>query len=351
MSKKTWIIVAGMIAVVAALLIGIQQFENPNLKEVKPQTKETDAVKKDGKLQKSMRPDSQDIFGPSDDYAPRYSIDNLSDKVRLLLGVDDAVRNYNSMNSAVQGLYKQELGIDDVEALRDFLTWSDDVFPEGMGILEINGVKNDILERLLHQDELPEGIGIQIVEMAADSENDSTWRDYCVQFMSPYYKKQAEALSALYQAEGESEDFLKSANELSMVRDAMIAALNAREGAIAGTALIGHEMLSRTFGDFDRGDVIAKTLAVAADESIPVDSRLTALRLTSLTSSEMDDDDVMRTADTARMLVRTGASAHMRSAALVTLGETGSEEDRELLESYTLADDQQIADAAKLALL
>ncbi|NLX27213.1 MAG: hypothetical protein GXY61_14845 [Lentisphaerae bacterium] len=40
----------------------------------------------------------------------------------------------------------------------------------------------------------------------------------------------------------------------------------------------------------------------------------------------------------------------MRSAAVVTLGETGGPEDRELIESFTFDNDRQIAAAAKLAL-
>jgi len=40
----------------------------------------------------------------------------------------------------------------------------------------------------------------------------------------------------------------------------------------------------------------------------------------------------------------------LRSAAIVTLGEVGTFDDRELLESYLLADNKQIAAAAKMAL-
>jgi len=40
----------------------------------------------------------------------------------------------------------------------------------------------------------------------------------------------------------------------------------------------------------------------------------------------------------------------MRSAAIVTLGEVGSEVDRELLESFAMDGNRQIAEAARLAL-
>jgi hypothetical protein len=49
----------------------------------------------------------------------------------------------------------------------------------------------------------------------------------------------------------------------------------------------------------------------------------------------------------AALDVREGAIA---GTALVTLGETGTAEDRELLESYTMSEDRQLAGAAELAL-
>ncbi len=56
------------------------------------------------------------------------------------------------------------------------------------------------------------------------------------------------------------------------------------------------------------------------------------------------------TVDTARSLAQTGETVLLRSSAIVTLGEIGTEADRELLVSYTTDDNQQIADAAKLAM-
>ena len=49
-------------------------------------------------------------------------------------------------------------------------------------------------------------------------------------------------------------------------------------------------------------------------------------------------------------MAQTGETMLMRSAAVVTLGETGGPEDRELIESFTFDNDRQIAAAAKLAL-
>ncbi len=54
--------------------------------------------------------------------------------------------------------------------------------------------------------------------------------------------------------------------------------------------------------------------------------------------------------DAARSLAQTGETVLLRAAAIVTLGEVGTSDDRELLESYAVDDNRQIAAAAKMAL-
>jgi len=54
--------------------------------------------------------------------------------------------------------------------------------------------------------------------------------------------------------------------------------------------------------------------------------------------------------DVARSLAQTGETILLRSAAIVTLGEIGTADDRELLESFTFSENKQIAAAAQMAL-
>ena len=127
----------------------------------------------------------------------------------------------------------------------------------------------------------------------------------------------------------------------------MFQALEERDSTIAGTSLIGLELLSRTHDEFDRESILSSAVEIAADESASPSPRLTALRLSALANSELETASV---AETARMLAQTGETVLLRSAAIMTLGETGSEEDRELLESFALSDNKQIAAAAEMAL-
>ena len=263
----------------------------------------------------------------------------LSDAVKTLLGMDGQENNYNSLMRAVSKLSKN-LSEEDVFALRELLVWSNDQFPAGMRDIEINAVKNDVLDRLLRQNELPEGLGRQMVDMFSAKANDPVWRDYCVQFMTPFYERASPGVDL----SAEDAKTNPAAKELNSVRNTMFAALDERGGTLAGTSLIGLELLSRTHNEFDRETILSKASEIAADESASNSSRLTALRMSSITGGDESS------ANTARSVAQTGETVLLRSAALVTLGETGSLDDRELIESYTHSDNRQIASAAELAL-
>ena len=331
--KKVWIGGAAVVVVSVGVLILTSRSTN-NAKRGINLTTET---ARQAKMEDSSV--NSESSGAAD--GEKDSVNNLSAPVRELLGLDEMARNYNSLERAI-GQLSKDLGSDDVAALRDFLMWPNERFPEGMRPIEINAVKNDVLDRLLRQNTLPEGIGLQLVDMASNLGNDPVWRDYCIQFMTPYYERASEEFETTEYAENTESG--KSVDELKLVREAMLSALDEPTATIAGTALIGAELLSRTHEEFDRDTILAKQSKIAADESVSTASRLTALRMSSVTVGDET------TADTARLLAQTADTVYMRSAAIVTLGETGSEADRELLESYVQAEDRQIAGAAKLAL-
>ncbi|MBN2162435.1 MAG: hypothetical protein JW713_05790 [Pontiellaceae bacterium] len=285
-----------------------------------------------------------------DDGNRLYVPEQLSEPVKALLGLDGEEHNYNSLGNAI-GKLSKELSVDDVAALREMLTWPNDRFPEGMRDIEINAIKNDVLDRLLRQNTLPEGIGLQLVEIASNPENDPVWRDYCVQFMTPFYEQcSAESMAQGAGSAEQSNQSALSEGELDVVRKAMFGALDERDSTIAGTSLIGLELLSRTHEEFDREAIVNSALEIASDESASAASRMTALRLSVKVGTTEDTEYTESTAETARLLAQTGETVLLRSAAIVTLGEIGIEADRELLESFANDENQQIASAAKLAM-
>lgn len=362
--KKHWISGVALVAVVGVFILVVTTNETKDKRESATKNSRNTAYPK---YTEKGAPDSSIVNASADSMQSiveeerAYDAEVLSAPVRALLGLDGEARNYNSMSRAIHQLSK-ELELDDVEALLEMLTWSNERFPEGMRPIEINAVKNDVLDRLLRQNVLPEGIGLQLVEMASNSENDPVWRDYCVQFMAPYYERALGELNLTTEGTEAhrgraSNTFVSSSeaggekiDELDAVREAMVAALDERGTTIAGTSLIGLELLSRTHDEFDRDVIVGKASEIAADESASAASRMTAMRLSAQISNNEQGISNIEVAESARLIAQTGETVLLRSAAIVTLGETGSEADRELLESYTLDENRQIAHAATLAL-
>jgi len=238
--------------------------------------------------------------------------------------------SYSSMQKALQRL-PEELSFADVSALREVLDRPIENFPKRLRPIEVNSIKNDILDKLLRQKKLPTGMGYQLVKMVEDSKNDSIWRDYSIQYMPQYYERALQDSSV-------------SEQERTAVRNALFSALNQREDTLAGTALIALELLSKNDPDFDRKTILKTATEITNDETASTSSRLTALRIS---AKKGDAKSVVKT---ARTLAQTGETVLLRSAAIVTLGEIGSFDDQELLESYLQSNNKQIVSAAKIAL-
>lgn len=343
--KRIVLIVVGVVVVIGAVLFIGRERAQESQEKLTPETTEyteTTENENGGSRASVTQPDPT-----ADVEADVPPVAELSAPTQALTGLDGKKHNYSTLLAEINKL-SYEIAPDDLSALMEMLAWSNDQFPEGMRPIGINAVKNDVLDKLLRQETLPEGLGLQMVAMAADTEADSVWRDYCVQFMGPFYERLAsegEGLGAGGAKASATEDSGAAIplNELEVVSEAMFAALDERGDTLAGTALIGLENLARTHAEFDQKLIAEKAVEIASDETASTESRLTALRL----SSGIASDEVV---ETARVLAQTGETVYMRSAAIVTLGEIGTADDRELLESYTQADDRQIKAAAKIAL-
>ena len=363
--KKNGLMVVGLVVVL--LLLVVQQAKRMGhgakgmaISEAQPEQVNS-SVSQVEVVASGGSPAPATVSEPADSEAavpPRqvYSEDKLSEAVKTLLGLDGKEHNYPELLEAIKAL-GTDLSAADVAALRDMLMFPNDRFPAKMRPIEINAVKNDVLDRLLRQKELSEGLGLQLAEMAADPGNDPVWRDYSIQFMTPFYErvatkntKDTEGDSSVNSVSSSETGGEKSSDEMTAVKEAMFQALEERSETLAGTSLIGLELLSRTHEEFDRKLIIEKTVEVASDESASPSCRLTALRLASLAGKEQGAEGMANIADTTRSLAQTGETILLRSAAIVTLGEVGTAADREFLDTFASSDNKQIAAAARLAL-
>ena len=213
--KKSWIF-AGLV-IVAVVAVGVFMLTTKNAEKQTTAkqseiisgteimtagnvsyTEYTEKVITQGKVNPSVNFVPSSAAGGEKEWLAGYAEENLSAPVLALLGLDGKLHDYNSMLSAIVLLPKGNIAAADVAALRDMLTWPNDQFPEGMREIEINAVKNDVLDRLLRQKVLPEAMGYQLVDMFADTESDPVWKNYCVQFMSGFYEKQSEVLGVKF---------------------------------------------------------------------------------------------------------------------------------------------------------
>lgn len=195
-------------------------------------------------------------------------------------------------------------------------------------------LKNDVLDILLRQDQLVVGLGGELAMMYMDETHDGVWRDYCIQYLGPYYE----------QRWSPSETIPSAADpEKTAVIGAYWDAVTHAEGTLAGTSLIGLESLSRRYAEISREEVGANASRIALSEEAGEPSRITALRLCGM----LGRTDVL---ESVRMLSQVGSTETLRLAAIVTLGEIGDREDVELLSSLKLSDDPRVNRLASTAL-
>jgi hypothetical protein len=172
----------------------------------------------------------------------------------------------------------------------------------GLSLTEFSAIRNDTLDALLRQRQLPEGLGLKIVRMYRDASEDLVWRDYCVQHFAIYYEERWAAGPAPAQDA-----------EAQAIQSAYRDALRER-GNMPGTALIGLARLSRRYPEFDREAIGGQALGFVRDEGRPAEVRTTAMQI-------CVELGVSAALPSARRLAESGSSVPLRLSALAAIGE------------------------------
>jgi len=215
-----------------------------------------------------------------------------------------------------------------------------------------NSIRNDALELLLRQKNMPEGMGDLLTSVYSNPDHDDMWRNYCIQFMEPFYERFA-AESVGQGVESDRGGMSSSASmgngdvappkELQSIQNTLWDALGERDNSNAGTALLALDKLSRNHAEFDQEQINAAMIDLATDDSASLANRVTALRL-------CGEQGNVQALDTARNLARNSATTMIRCAAIATLGDLGAEEDRIQLETYATSDNKRIQSIAQHSL-
>ncbi len=250
-----------------------------------------------------------------------------SDAVRSITGAGPDRDNQKARRAAINELTVNLAG-DDAAALIEFLLVPHDE-DSGVSRTIYNVLRNDVLEVLVRQDTMPDGLGGLMVAMLRNPEEDSVWRDYSMQYMAEYYRRR-------WSPESDIESDPDGLDERLQMLDAFRDAFNQTEDTLAGTALIGFETLARHYPEIDAAEAAASALRIAGEQQMSAASRLTALRICATLGEQ-------QALPTARRLAQIGETAPLRMAAIATLGDLGSTDDLPLLDALSGAAEPGIA--------
>lgn len=266
-----------------------------------------------------------DLTAPFD----RTFQDSLPPQIQTILGFTDERSDYSARMKAI-GQLSRNLTEEEITALRQFL-WQPYEAESKLSLRGFNAIKNDVLAALINQEQPVIGLGLQLAEMFRDRTLDSVWRDYSVQFMATLYQTR-------WQPEAGGDH-----PEQVVLREAYEDALRDVESTCAGTALIGMEMLSKKYPEFQEMDLSHKALIIAKQSSASEASRIAAVLMCGRFKNEKVREEV-------RMLAQVGETVPLRLAAVNCLAEIGEEADVYTLQSMLDSEDQILQKAVARAI-
>jgi len=275
----------------------------------------------------SEQPSSQNKLEPVSKQPDRAA---LPSSLKLIAGQAED-KGLEARLIAVHNLGKS-LGQKEIEALYWFLgNRLDGQFD--LDNLSFNAIKNDILDALVAQNNTPPDLGEKLLQYFRDKTMDVTWRDYCVQHFSTYYETKWGRDDSTRLALPERIQLMRGYDE----------ALAEPENGIAGTALVGLERLSTLYPEISRQQLGEKALKLAKDGRSDIQTRIAAINVCGATGTSS-------ILPTARINAQTAEVLPLRLASIAAIGQVGTSEDRELLESLLAGTDSSVHKAASTAL-
>jgi hypothetical protein len=348
MNKKVFLIV-GVAALGGAVFLPLGENSNESVtivqerEVVKKRARKVYTKRYSDKITKSER--NQEII---ETIASR----GASEAVLDIIGEGEK-KGYNDRMGGIKKLTREINGTDK-KALVEFLHTQ---FDESVGMREIafNAVKNDVLDVLLRQNELVDGLGQILADMANDESYGDMWRDYAVQFFANYYEQKFSSTEGTENTEEENGSFIEKDQELTEEQRSMLDTYwgfaEDAENSSAGTALIGLKYLSRNYGEIDQKRIVKTAVDIINDDTRPIGPKITALRMFDTKSGDTIDEEAQASAaDAARIIAQTGENTVLRMAAVATLGDIGSDADVEFLQSVLESEDKNMRKVAQAAL-
>jgi hypothetical protein len=175
-------------------------------------------------------------------------------------------------------------------------------------LMEFNSMKNNLLDRVLAQEEIPTELGRRLIAMYYNTSYDPVWRDYVVQHLADWVLKAS----------------AQQTEDVTPAIDALWGAARGGDATIAGSALIGLGRLSAILPK-DSWSAYQATVAAYASSSATAEPLMaTALQL----ASGMGRTDVL---PSARRMTVAAKSMALRLSSIAVLGDLGDAGDRRAL--------------------
>lgn len=236
-------------------------------------------------------------------------------------------RNYVAKLREIDGL-GENLPPEQIQSLYVFMDTS--AKEQNMDADALCSVKNQALDKLLRQAQLPAGLGDRIVGMATNDKNDTLWRDYCVQHYSAYYDRR-------WPDGGASDD-----GERKRFRELYWESVGLAEGKVAGSALLSLERLSEKRAEFPKAEVAEKAWEVASSAKTTPACRVTAIQV----AARLGSTNALAR---ARVWAESGDNIALRLSCISSVGQAGDKSDLQILEKLKAAKDPLVKKAAETA--
>ena len=255
---------------------------------------------------------------------PYGDLNAVSSAVRLIV---DEQADYNARLAAIHEAITH-LSDADRQALYTFLLQQSSLDGNQHGHV----LKNMLMDGLCALNPLPTGLGDVLTGIYQDKSQNVVLRDYAVQHMVAFCE----------QMEKTPDNGTKQ-NDLSKVQGVLWKALNETDSSIAGSALLGLELLSKEQSGFDRNRIAKAALQLAGDKDTGELARITAFQVCAQTGLK----DALPLLEQA---AQQGQSIPIRISAIGALGTMGNAQAVPLLNTLLNGTEERLKLPAQHAL-
>lgn len=253
--------------------------------------------------------------------AGEVKVSSLAGNVKLIVGQKKS-DNYLERIRAIHAL-PTNLSQEQIQAFYSFLDTK--LGDQKLSDLEFNGLKNELVVKLMAQDSKPPDLAAHLVAMYHDKTFDPTWRDYCVQFFGKWYllAPDNDGKKAMYEG--------------------LFEAVKETDGTVARAAL-GQLAFHAGRPGFDHAKISDLAYGVLAGPGYEDNVRLVALQV----CGELRNDKAL---PIARAILRDPSlPVLMKMAAMAVIGRMGGKEDLSILEKFSRSFDLRLQGAATAAI-